>query len=477
MEILFVGILYWQLDLTEKEAEREKHYKQIVQKTTRLEYLVYQSLQAATKFALTHDQKFYDLYIERSTTASDTLKWLKKELAPHKDCAEAYEGIHEGFYKGLQVITEAVDMVKDTASIQDSIDIFNAKKQSFQTDWNHMLMSLSQLTSKEDKIVSQSSTEQQRMRRLIRTILILALVANVVVAFILSKYFTKAIVARLGVMVDNMNRFKTGQELNPLLGGGKNEITMLDGSFHDMADTVLEAQRMRQTFVAMISHDLRTPLTNVMAYLELVSEGVLGEVPPLVIKETDKTARNVSRLIRLINDLLTLEKMEAGKMQMTCKVIYLETVIEQSIAAIEEFAKTAGVELEFDETNAEVFADQDRLVQVVINLASNAVKFSPKGGVVKIKTIETDEIVELQVIDQGRGVPAAYRDAIFEKYKQVKTEDGTKKGGTGLGLPICKMIIEQLGGSIGVSSEDGKGSTFWFKLPKDISEAQKESAI
>ena len=118
------------------------------------------------------------------------------------------------------------------------------------------------------------------------------------------------------------------------------------------------------------------------------------------------------------------------------------------------------------ETDAEVFADQDRLIQVVVNLVSNAIKFSPQGGSVEIKAIEEDLLVEVQVIDHGRGVPAEYREIIFEKYRQVKSEDATKKGGTGLGLPICKLIIEQLGGTIGVNSEDGKGSTFWFRVPK-----------
>jgi signal transduction histidine kinase len=232
-----------------------------------------------------------------------------------------------------------------------------------------------------------------------------------------------------------------------------------------MANTVREMQKMKQAFVAMISHDLRTPLANLQTYLNLITEGVFGNVHPQILSGAQKQENNVGRLIRLINDLLTLEKMESGNLQMSCKIIYLENVIEKSIDAVDEYAKKNKIELVFNETNAEVNADPDRVIQVLINLLSNAIKFSPENAKVEIKTIEAEDFIEVQVVDHGRGVPQAYKELIFEKYKQVKADDDTKKGGTGLGLPICKMIIEQLGGKIGVRSEDGKGSTFWFTLP------------
>ena len=282
----------------------------------------------------------------------------------------------------------------------------------------------------------------------------------------------KEIVARLTTMVDDTQRFSQGQELNALMPVKDYETSLLNSAIHKMSEQVKEAQRMRQTFVAMISHDLRTPLAAVLGYLELLTLGALGQTSDNINSGADTARRNVERLIRLVSDLLDLEKMEAGKMKMTPRIIYMENIIEKSIATIGELADIKEIKLKYNQTDAEVFADQDRVIQVIVNLVSNAIKFSPRGETIEINTIEKNEFVETQIIDHGRGVPPEYQEAIFEKYTQIKTEDGTRKGGTGLGLPICKLIIQQLGGSIGVQSEPGQGSTFWFRLPRITVEEQ-----
>lgn len=468
-ELIFCGSLYWQVVQAEQEARREEHYKKILETTMQLPILVNDSLENLMKYAIFRKKEYAEKYDADAGKVLHSLKWLEKQLAKKEHCLEIFQKINGRLGKGIELMNEAKAEFDQTSSIQNAIDVLNSKKESFQKDWTFMIKNVLLLSTLEQKIVEETHPEQRRLRRLMQTILAAGILANIVFAIVFARFFAKTITSRLAVMIDNTSRFQAGKELN-LPVKGKDELSELDGSFHAMASAVMEAQRMRQTFVAMISHDLRTPLTNVQAYLSLVSEGILGEVPALVKTEAEKTEANVSRLIRLINDLLTLEKMEAGKMQMSCKVVYLESLIEKSIEAIDEFAKGHDVKLEFEETNVELYADPDRLMQVLINLASNAVKFSPKGGTVRIVSIEDPDFVEVQVIDQGRGVPEAYRETIFEKYKQVKTEDGTKKGGTGLGLPICKMIVEQLGGSIGVRSEEGKGSTFWFKLPLKASE-------
>ena len=473
-EMIFCGSLYWQVVQTEQEARREEHYKKILELTLQLPILVNDALENLMKYAVFRKKEYAGRYDESANKVLHNLRWVEKQLARKRNCYEVFQKINLRLAKGIELMNEAKEAFDQTSSVQSAIDVLNSKKESFQKDWTFMIKNVLVLASMEQKIVEETHPEQRRLRAVIQVILFLGLIANIIFAVVLAKFFANTITSRLSVMIDNTNKFKGGQALNPPVKGG-DELASLDKSFHNMADTVLEAQQMRQTFVAMISHDLRTPLTNVQAYLSLVSEGILGEVAPMVKTEAIKTEQNVSRLIRLINDLLTLEKMEAGKMQMTCKMVYLESLIEKSIEAIDEFAKNHGVTIEFQETNAEVYADPDRLMQVIINLASNAVKFSPKDGTVEIVSIEEADFVEVQVIDHGRGVPLEHREAIFEKYKQVKAEDGSKKGGTGLGLPICKMIIEQLNGTIGVRSEEGKGSTFWFRLPLKSESAARPS--
>jgi len=227
-----------------------------------------------------------------------------------------------------------------------------------------------------------------------------------------------------------------------------------------------EIERLKQEFVSMISHDLRTPLTSIQIFLNLLGRGAFGALSELGAKKADMADRNATRLINLVNDLLDIEKMESGQLELNCKPITLNSVIERSVESVRAFAEQNGVAIETTAiSDKTVSADDDRLVQVVVNLLGNAVKFSPPESVVTVTTKESPEHLKVEIIDRGRGVPAQLRQTIFERFKQVEVKDATEKKGTGLGLAICRAIIEQHNGEIGVESEEGKGSTFWFRLP------------
>lgn len=228
-----------------------------------------------------------------------------------------------------------------------------------------------------------------------------------------------------------------------------------------------EIERIKQEFVSMISHDLRTPLTSIQVFLNMLCKGMLGDVGESIQKKASMADRNATRLINLINDLLDIDKMESGQLQLSQEDVALESVIDRGIESVRGFAEQQGISIESDiAADVKVHADSDRLVQVLVNLLGNAVKFSPKGAkvIVRIER-EGDQLCVCKVIDQGRGVPEHLRSTIFERFKQVSTKDATEKKGTGLGLAICKAIVEQHGGTIGVDSVEGQGSTFWFKLP------------
>jgi PAS domain S-box-containing protein len=225
-----------------------------------------------------------------------------------------------------------------------------------------------------------------------------------------------------------------------------------------------EAERLKREFVAMVSHDLRTPLTSLLGSLTLLAGGAMGELPPEAQSTVATAESDVERLMRLINDLLDVARIEAGKMEMTFDTVALDSVISRSIDSVRPFADTSQIAILARPSNLRVIADGDRLVQVVVNLLSNAVKFSPPASNVEVSVQEMPGWVEVQVQDHGRGVPEEYRQAIFERFQQVSSEDSRAKKGTGLGLPICKTIIEQHGGTIGVRSASDGGSVFWFRL-------------
>jgi PAS domain S-box-containing protein len=224
-------------------------------------------------------------------------------------------------------------------------------------------------------------------------------------------------------------------------------------------------EKMKQEFVATVSHELRTPLTSIRGSLSLLAGGALGDLPDEARDVVQIAERNTIRLITLINDILDLERMEAGKVQLNLVDIPMAAVLERSLESVRGFAEQQGIAVMAASTEARVVGDLDRLVQVLVNLLSNAVKFSPPAGTVSVEVAEQDGHAEVSVRDQGRGIPAHRREAIFERFEQVESSDARQKGGTGLGLAICKAIVEQHAGRIGVESEVGRGSTFWFRIP------------
>ncbi len=229
-----------------------------------------------------------------------------------------------------------------------------------------------------------------------------------------------------------------------------------------------EVERLKQEFVSMMSHDLRTPLMSIQASLSLLSVGASGDLPPSAKRNVLDAERNISYIISLINSLIDVERMDSSKLQVHCAPTELLPLLEAAIQAVRSLATNKGIALECAKVDPdiEVNADGDRVIQVLINLISNALKFSPRDTTIRVLTNFHDHgNVEVQVSDQGRGIPVADLSSVFERFKQVQEIDATKHKGSGLGLAICKSIVEAHGGTIGVRSVEGEGTTFWFTLP------------
>jgi len=237
------------------------------------------------------------------------------------------------------------------------------------------------------------------------------------------------------------------------------------GNIRDLTDKKA-AERLRTDLVSIVSHELRTPLTSIRGSLRLVESGTFGDVPDDVAELIGIAERNCTRLIDLVGDMLDLETLTSGQLELNLKPTPLRTVIEKAVEGVKGFAAENRIRIEVDQDTGIVWADSERLVQVLINFLSNAVKFSPPGGLVKISTRERRGAFEVQVEDRGRGVPQRFLHSIFERFGQVETADSREKGGTGLGLAICKSIVNKHSGHIGVESEEGKGSRFFFSIPK-----------
>jgi signal transduction histidine kinase len=236
-------------------------------------------------------------------------------------------------------------------------------------------------------------------------------------------------------------------------------------NFQDITER-REVDRLKSEFVSTVSHELRTPLTAIRGALGLLAGGVLGELSPVAADLLHMADRNSVRLTALINDILDVERLDRGKFDLQRDDEALQPLFQQSLDSVRLIAYQKRITLLFQPTGLRLRMDAARIVQVLVNLLSNAIKFSPPGREIRVWAAEREEAeVRVSVRDQGPGIPAASLERIFERFAHVETADKRDQGGTGLGLAICKGIVEQHGGRIGVDSEPGEGSTFWFELP------------
>ncbi len=233
---------------------------------------------------------------------------------------------------------------------------------------------------------------------------------------------------------------------------------------HDITERK-NLEEMRQEIVRMVTHDIRSPLSTVQAMISFFHAGQLGELNERGERMVKHAEVSSNRIMSLVNDFLDSERLEAGNFPLELKPVEGSIMITDAIASVVGLAEKKKVSLLGEPCDLIIQCDKDRVVQVLVNLLSNAVKFSPEGKTVTVAVKANGEWAEFQIIDQGRGIPADQTALVFEKFKQVSTSDARNMGGTGLGLNICKSIVELHGGSIGVESEEGKGSTFWFRLP------------
>lgn len=270
-------------------------------------------------------------------------------------------------------------------------------------------------------------------------------------------------------MIDFLNHKYTYQFALP----AANEMGDLQATFNSLAQKVLSQMdelksldRAKSDFLSIASHELRTPLTSIKGSLSLLKTGIVGQLNEAANNLVNIAESETDRLIRLINDLLDLAKIDAHRLPLTKQWCPLQEVIKSSLDGIQGLAKTAGVRLIHNEIPpVEAHMDKDRIQQVLMNLISNAIKYSPRNAVVQIG-IEIDDVRNLviSVSDQGKGIAPEDQDLIFQKFRQVTSSENPLVKGTGLGLAIAKALVEEHQGMIGVQSSPSQGSTFYFTL-------------
>ncbi|WP_312397483.1 hybrid sensor histidine kinase/response regulator [Stutzerimonas kunmingensis] len=248
----------------------------------------------------------------------------------------------------------------------------------------------------------------------------------------------------------------------------------ISGTLMDLTERK-RVEQMKNDFVSTVSHELRTPLTSISGALGLIVGGALGAAPPAMQQMLEIAYRNSLRLGHLINDLLDMEKIAAGKMSFELREHSLGDLLEESLASNQALCEQHGVRCTLEHpADVLVWVDGLRLQQVLGNFLSNAVKFTPEGGEIRLHSSLRGTKVRISVTDQGPGIPEAFRSRVFEKFAQADASDSRQKSGTGLGLAITKELIERMGGTVGFDCVPGQGTTFWCELPIQIPPAESD---
>ncbi len=381
------------------------------------------------------------------------------------------EAVASAAFKINKLQSELIELSKTTALSLDTVAESLVK--NYINAWKEMSAAVDEVASREGQLESNGTESLEKIAEHLNHLLVFGLAVNFLCAIGLTVYLTKNITNRISQVQTNAERILLREELLPPVTG-TDEIAFLDRAFHDAARSLKEEQELKRQLLAIASHELRSPLAAILMTLGTLSAGVLGELTPKASERIAQAEMGTERLVALINDILDIEKMEAGKFVLSLEDLSIRTVVERAVACVDPLSSKRKILVVNKVEDVQVKGEAERLIQVLVNLISNAIKFSDDGQTVLVSSrIKDGKDLLVEVKDSGRGIPVEMQERIFERFVASQEEDN--RNGTGLGLPISKAIIEQHGGHIGFESRANQGSMFWFSLPLSVSQEKAKS--
>ncbi|MCC7527272.1 MAG: HAMP domain-containing histidine kinase [Candidatus Melainabacteria bacterium] len=463
-EAAFILSLFLALEDAQEKVRKETKSRLVLQEVNNISKNIFDSASHLVTWNFTHKrqelQKF-DKTMLGIADSIDNLKAMSADNPVRREHAKKLEFHGKATMRNLIAHREKM--------VGDSTHVYTPNFQEFRRDFNaefDPFLKEAQILAREEESVQQLVPQAEEARKTsLRILLLTGFGINIAAAVFGAMIFNRDISSRLSVLIENSQRMAIGKELLGRISG-QDEVALLDKVFHNMSESLRLAEATKREFVQMISHDLRTPLTAILGTFELLVSGAYGKLTPRGHTRVIDAERESERLISMINELLDIDKLESGNMQLLRDDCQLQPIFRRATEAVQVIAETRQVKIETTQYNPIVNVDEDRIVQIIINLLGNAVKYSPEGGLIKIDAVEERDFVRIDVIDQGPGIPKKDKKLVFERFKQIEGEEYKRSGSSGLGLAICKSLVESHGGVIGVDSEAGKGSRFWFTIKK-----------
>jgi signal transduction histidine kinase len=465
LELFFIGILANALKRAEDLGRVENQSRRVITEAHSLFHTLFEAgfVEVKWRYAWKYakDRKLletFDPIIEKIPEQFERLR----DLTKGNPRQEAHVTRMEPAVKNVSYL---VTYFRQNVDAQDRIPMSDAVfAKVLNTNSQILLKELRALTDEEESVQDANVAAAERSTAAVKYLLVAGVCLNIVLAISLAFFFSQTITSRLSVLRDNSLRLASRAPLNEPVSGD-DEISELDRVFHQMARALALSEEQKQEFVNMIGHDLRTPLAAIQGTLALVATGAYGSLSDVGNTRVDAAEKNINRLINLINELLEIERWHSGSMDIYPKNVELAPIIERAKTAVAALNESKDIRIRSEGRDFEVYADPDRLERVIINLLANAIKYSPKGSSVLISWERLSQYTQVEVKDEGRGIPAGAVDKVFDRFQQVERADALDQHSSGLGLAICKAIVEGHHGVIGVNSVEGKGSTFWFRLP------------
>lgn len=463
-EVVFVIWLACLVHQAEYEAWQGNHAEAVVAQAKDLHEGFSKAIFALATFSMSHSDQSHRQYEALCSFIPQRLRTIEILVHDNKDQLHRFRDLAQRTDMGLVLLDNIEsDLSRDNTS---NLMLFDAAKIRSKTTklLQGLVDALHAFTEAPKQTEDAAPDAKAQAEQNLDLCLSIGLLLNLALGIGLVTIFNVWAAKRWKILLDNTQRLASGAKINPPLEGN-DEIAQLDRSFHTMANDLAQTARQKQDLMEMVSHDVRSPLTSIRVFLESLIDGNFGALPETAQRPAAIAETNAARLIRLVSDLLDVEKLSAGKAEINPKPCCLAEIIDTAVEATKAQAQMKNVSLEVTGATPELLADPDRLVQVTVNLLANAIKFSNQNGTVKLLSSETEKYIRVEVQDQGPGIPASSQSKIFERFQMAEHEGSKDYKGSGLGLYICQVIVEAHGGTIGVVSEEDKGSTFWFQLP------------
>jgi len=333
---------------------------------------------------------------------------------------------------------------------------------------------MNELVNRADADMLQGIDDSQSAFQASRWTVITLATGSIALALILGYAISSSIVEPVQLIEARLNSIAAGIFGKRVEVSNRDELGALAGDLNRMDERLSQlygqleaANRHKSQFLANMSHELRTPLNSIIGFSDVLNERMFGDLNPKQAEYVADILSSGHHLLGLINDILDLSKIEAGRMELEPSRFDVHAALESTMTLVRERAMHKGLDLQLQiaANVTEIDGDERKLKQVVLNLLSNAVKFTPPGGRITVRATVIDHALMIAVADSGPGVAAADRDLIFEEFRQAPGPTGQPREGTGLGLALAKKFVEMHGGRIGVDSEPGAGATFTFTIP------------